>query len=92
MMPTFAASPDALLGLRELLLRLTQRVHDRRRHLRLLESADECRLVELLPPHRCRGVRQKDAYRARLGRARSCAARYDRDGDGGHGDSGEECR
>ena len=50
---------DALLGLRKLLLRVVQRVHDRRLDARLLEPVDERRLVELLPPDRRLRVRQE---------------------------------
>ncbi len=92
MMPTLRAGGDALLGLRELLLRVVQRVHDRGLDARLLEGVDERRLVELLPPDGRLRVRQEDAYRARLSRARGRAARDDRDGDGGRGNSYEERR
>ncbi len=62
MMPDLRTGRDALLGLRKLLLRVVQRVHDRGLDARLLERVDERRLVELLPPDRRLRVRQKDAY------------------------------
>ena len=38
MMRDLRAGPDALLGLRELLLRLTESVHDRRLHAAFLKA------------------------------------------------------
>ena len=52
---------DALLGLRELLLRVVERVRDRRLDASGLEGLGERRLVELLPADRRLGVRQQDA-------------------------------
>ena len=90
--PDLRASRDALLGLREHLLRLTERVHDGRGQAGLLEGVLERRRVELLPAHGRRRVRQQDAYLRRARPARGCAGRGDRDGDCGRGNSDEERR